>query len=321
MQLFADGLALLDQQSFTSRGSAALQQVGREPSPPLHLQAHPKPVRHRRAAHQGVVLRPLAAALRRHTRRHRHRQLEAQIRGRNASVASRVGRIRSPERPRQLRLRTPRRRLPNSCPNLPTEAAPAAFEATALGHPLLPAHVCIRNDVSLDATTRFYLISGSNMAGKSTLLRAIGTNTVLAYAGAPVRATALRLTPLTIGASLALTDSLAENKSKFLAEVERLHAISSPASSPHSLPRRRALQRNQLSRPLHRRQSRSLFPALTEPSARSPPTTSPSPHSPHPKTTASTSTWPAPTPTTPWPSTSVSNPASIHPQTHSPSSA
>ena len=63
------------------------------------------------------------------------------------------------------------------------------------------------------------------MAGKSTLLRSIGINAVLAYAGAPARAQSLRLTPLTLGASLALTDSLAEGRSKFLAEVERLAAI------------------------------------------------------------------------------------------------
>jgi DNA mismatch repair ATPase MutS len=71
------------------------------------------------------------------------------------------------------------------------------------------------------------------MAGKSTLLRSIGINAVLAYAGAPVRAESLRLTPLTLGASLALTDSLAEGRSKFLAEVERLHAIlTASAASP-----------------------------------------------------------------------------------------
>jgi DNA mismatch repair ATPase MutS len=63
------------------------------------------------------------------------------------------------------------------------------------------------------------------MAGKSTLMRSIGVAAVLAYAGAPVRASSLRLTPLAVGASIALIDSLAEGKSKFLAEVERLAAI------------------------------------------------------------------------------------------------
>ena len=99
----------------------------------------------------------------------------------------------------------------------------AVYEATGLGHPLLPAGV--RNDIVFNPAHRFLLISGSNMAGKSTLMRSIGTNAILAYAGAPVRATSLRLTPLTVGASIALTDSLAEGKSKFRAEVERLAAI------------------------------------------------------------------------------------------------
>jgi hypothetical protein len=105
---------------------------------------------------------------------------------------------------------------------LPEDQSPA-FEAEALGHPLLAGSVT--NHVALGQQTRFFLISGSNMSGKSTLLRSIGTNAVLAYAGAPVRAKSLRLTPLRLGASLALTDSLAEGRSKFLAEVQRLSAI------------------------------------------------------------------------------------------------
>ena len=105
---------------------------------------------------------------------------------------------------------------------LPASANPV-YEAEGLGHPLLPG--AVMNDVSLGQDRRFYLISGSNMAGKSTLLRSVGINAVLAYAGAPVRAHSLRLTPVRIGASLALTDSLAEGKSKFLAEVQRLSSI------------------------------------------------------------------------------------------------
>jgi hypothetical protein len=122
---------------------------------------------------------------------------------------------------------------------LPPTHAPL-YEARALGHPLLAN--AVTNDIALggratspasDPATAFYLVSGSNMAGKSTLLRSIGINAVLAYAGAPVRAESLRLTPLTLGASLALTDSLAEGRSKFLAEVERLHSIlTASAASP-----------------------------------------------------------------------------------------
>jgi hypothetical protein len=102
--------------------------------------------------------------------------------------------------------------------------ATAVFEATALAHPLLPA-VAVANDISLNGHTQIYIVSGSNMAGKSTLLRSIGANAVLAATGAPIRATAGRISPFVIGASIALSDSLAEGRSKFLAEVERLHAI------------------------------------------------------------------------------------------------
>ncbi|MCU1320910.1 MAG: mismatch repair protein MutS domain protein [Acidobacteriaceae bacterium] len=111
-----------------------------------------------------------------------------------------------------------------SYPELPPPSHPATYEATGLAHPLLPAHA-VRNTIALNSETRFYLISGSNMAGKSTLLRTLGLNAVLAALGVPVRATRARLSPFQIGASLALTDSLADGKSKFLAEVERLSHI------------------------------------------------------------------------------------------------
>ncbi|MGA2883055.1 MAG: DNA mismatch repair protein MutS [Bryobacteraceae bacterium] len=99
----------------------------------------------------------------------------------------------------------------------------ACFQARALGHPLLPQASCVTNDIELTHDAPFYIVSGSNMSGKSTLLRAIGLNAVLAFAGAPVRARALRLSGLSIFASLSLVDSLLNGKSKFLAEVERLH--------------------------------------------------------------------------------------------------
>lgn len=102
---------------------------------------------------------------------------------------------------------------------------PACFEAKALGHPLLPAAQCVRNDVSLCGRTRVLLVSGSNMSGKSTLLRTVGINTVLAMAGAPVRAGSLRLTPLQVGASIRVNDSLHEGSSRFYAEITRLKQI------------------------------------------------------------------------------------------------
>ena len=101
----------------------------------------------------------------------------------------------------------------------------AAFTATELGHPLIPASDCVRNSVSIEGATRVLLVSGSNMSGKSTLLRTIGINTVLAMAGAPVRARSLRLTPLHVGASIRVNDSLHEGSSRFYAEITRLRQI------------------------------------------------------------------------------------------------
>ncbi len=105
-----------------------------------------------------------------------------------------------------------------------------AFHAAALGHPLLPRAACVRNDIALQ---NFYVVSGSNMAGKSTLLRSIGVAAVLAYCGAPVRAASLRLGNMRVCASMSIVDSLREGKSKFLAEVERLRdALALAASTP-----------------------------------------------------------------------------------------
>lgn len=104
-------------------------------------------------------------------------------------------------------------------------AGPAGWTAEELGHPLIPAKKCVRNSLELDRATRVLLVSGSNMSGKSTLLRTIGINTVLAMAGAPVRAKRLRLTPLEIGASISNHDSLQQGSSRFYAEITRLRAI------------------------------------------------------------------------------------------------
>jgi hypothetical protein len=102
---------------------------------------------------------------------------------------------------------------------------PSCFHAEQLGHILIPATKCVRNDISLCGETKVLLISGSNMSGKSTLLRAIGINTVLAMAGAPVRASRMQLTPLQIGASILINDSLQEGSSRFYAEITRLRHI------------------------------------------------------------------------------------------------
>jgi DNA mismatch repair ATPase MutS len=99
------------------------------------------------------------------------------------------------------------------------------FEANELGHPLLPAAQCVRNDVRLDRDVRLLIVSGSNMSGKSTLLRAVGANAVLAFTGAPVRAVRLRLASLTLGATLCIQDSLLEGTSRFFAEVSRIRQL------------------------------------------------------------------------------------------------
>jgi hypothetical protein len=102
----------------------------------------------------------------------------------------------------------------------------AVFEAEALGHPLLPATRCVRNDLALgDGGRRVLIVSGSNMAGKSTLMRAAGVNVALALAGGPVRASRLRLSPLVIGASLRVQDSLQAGRSRFYAEVLRVRQV------------------------------------------------------------------------------------------------
>jgi DNA mismatch repair ATPase MutS len=102
---------------------------------------------------------------------------------------------------------------------------PPCFNAEQLGHPLIPAAKCVRNDLGVCDETKVLLISGSNMSGKSTLMRAVGINTVLAMAGAPVRAQNLQLTPLQIGASILINDSLQEGSSRFYAEITRLRHI------------------------------------------------------------------------------------------------
>jgi hypothetical protein len=106
-----------------------------------------------------------------------------------------------------------------------TPHAHPTITARALAHPLLPPRHSVPNDVRLGPPGRFLLITGSNMAGKSTLLRAIGTNIVLAQAGAPVYAAALELPPIRLATSMRVQDSLAQGVSYFMAELRRLKAV------------------------------------------------------------------------------------------------
>ncbi len=99
------------------------------------------------------------------------------------------------------------------------------FEAIGLEHPLIPRSESVCNDLSIGSELRLLLISGSNMSGKSTLLRTIGVNVVLALAGAPVRARQLRVSPVVLGTAMRIVDSLQQGVSHFYAELRRLRAI------------------------------------------------------------------------------------------------
>jgi len=100
------------------------------------------------------------------------------------------------------------------------------FDAEQLAHPLLPEAAAVRNDVRLGGDgPRVVVLSGSNMSGKSTFLRTIGVSVVLALAGAPAPARRLRLSPLALGATLHVEDSLQAGRSRFYAEILRIRAI------------------------------------------------------------------------------------------------
>ncbi len=114
---------------------------------------------------------------------------------------------------------------PHWCfPELLPDTVPL-LEAHNLRHPLLPQARSIGNDVSLGQDVRLLIVSGSNMSGKSTFLRAIGLNTALAWAGGPVCATSMRISPLHLGVSIRVTDSVLDNRSRFFAEIVRIKQI------------------------------------------------------------------------------------------------
>jgi len=114
------------------------------------------------------------------------------------------------------------------------DAAADRFAAQALGHPLIPDGQRVSNDVELGPAGTFLLVTGSNMSGKSTLLRSIGVNAVLAQAGGPVAAAALRLPPVTLATSILVEDSLAEGVSFFMAELRRIQKIVAAADRSHA---------------------------------------------------------------------------------------
>ena len=106
------------------------------------------------------------------------------------------------------------------------------LQARGLGHPLLPPRECVRNDVEIGPAGSFLLVTGSNMSGKSTLLRAAGLNAVLAQAGGPVCAEELRMPPLRVMTSIRVEDSLADGVSYFMAGLRRLRRVVDAAAGP-----------------------------------------------------------------------------------------
>lgn len=99
------------------------------------------------------------------------------------------------------------------------------MEGKALGHPLLHRDVCVKNDIAIEKNPWFLIITGANMAGKSTYLRTIGVNYLLACTGVPVCAQYLKIYPAHLVTSLRTADSLADNESYFFAELKRLKMI------------------------------------------------------------------------------------------------
>ena len=106
------------------------------------------------------------------------------------------------------------------------------FEAAGLCHPLMPESQCVPNDLRLGGDLRLLIVSGSNMSGKSTLLRSVGLNAVLAWAGAPVCTTHLAISPLLVAASIRVQDSLQDGRSRFYAEITRLREVVNLAAGP-----------------------------------------------------------------------------------------
>ena len=109
------------------------------------------------------------------------------------------------------------------------------FEAKGLAHPLIPRDRAVANDLQLNHDLQLMIVSGPNMAGKSTFLRGIGVNAVLAQSGAPVRALSLQLSPLAVTASICVLDSLEGGISRFYAEINRLKQIMDLTNGPASV--------------------------------------------------------------------------------------
>ncbi len=118
---------------------------------------------------------------------------------------------------------------------VPVEDGPV-LKADRLGHPLIAQDKCIRNDIAITKDQPVVAVSGSNMSGKSTWLRTVGLNAALALCGAPVRATSFAISPVKIGGTLRVHDSLQDGRSRFYAEILRLKQLLDLASGPSQTP-------------------------------------------------------------------------------------
>jgi hypothetical protein len=112
------------------------------------------------------------------------------------------------------------------------ESIGPVFEAEGLGHPLIPTEAKVRNDFSADHTGQIAVITGSNMAGKSTFIKAVGINLCLAYAGGPVDARRLRALPFRLHTCIRISDSIGDGYSYFYAEVRCLKTLLDKLSGP-----------------------------------------------------------------------------------------
>lgn len=113
--------------------------------------------------------------------------------------------------------------------------SPGVLQIQDMRHPLLDKNVAIGNDIQLGPDMPFFLISGSNMSGKSTLLRGVGLNVVLAMCGVPVCAKQMRLSAFKVGATLSIHDSLMSGQSRFYAEISRIQGLVEISRSPDTL--------------------------------------------------------------------------------------
>jgi DNA mismatch repair ATPase MutS len=110
-------------------------------------------------------------------------------------------------------------------PEIAERNEPPCVKARGLGHPLLSTKVCVPNDVDVGPPGTFLFVTGSNMSGKSTLLRSIGVNSVLALAGGPVCAAYMRLPLVSVYTSMRISDSLEQGISQYMAQLSRLKMI------------------------------------------------------------------------------------------------